>query len=66
VIVAQKLSIPKIQFADHMKEEEDQSVGASVLLRRRTKYSVSHFNGVIFNKNRVEIVPNLVKEMSDL
>jgi hypothetical protein len=30
-----------IQFIDHMKlnKKEDQSVGASILLRRRTKYS---------------------------
>ena len=35
-ILAQKLGIPKIQFTDHMKlkKKEDQSVDASVLLRR--------------------------------
>jgi hypothetical protein len=40
-ILAQKFGIPKIQFTDHMtlNKKEDQSVGASVLLRRRTKYS---------------------------
>jgi hypothetical protein len=40
-ILAQKLQITRIQFTDHMKlkKKEDQSVGASVLLRRRTKYS---------------------------
>jgi hypothetical protein len=34
-ILAQKLGITKIQFKDHMKlkKKEDQSVGASVLLR---------------------------------
>jgi hypothetical protein len=38
-ILAQKLRIPKIQFTDHMKlKEEDQSVDASVHLRRGTKY----------------------------
>jgi hypothetical protein len=38
-ILAQKLGIPKIQFTDHMKlkKKEDQSVGASVLLRREKK-----------------------------
>ena len=37
-----KLHIPKIQFTDHMKlkKKEDQSVGASVLLRRGTKYRI--------------------------
>jgi hypothetical protein len=41
-ILAQKLQITRIQFTDHMKlnKKEDQSVGASVLLRRRTKYSL--------------------------
>jgi hypothetical protein len=40
-VLAQKLQITKIQFTDHMKlkKKEDQSVGALVLLRRRTKYS---------------------------
>jgi hypothetical protein len=39
-ILAQKLGIAKIQFTDHMKlKKEDQSVDASVLLRRRNKYS---------------------------
>jgi hypothetical protein len=35
-ILAQMLRIAKIQFTDHMKlkKKEDQSVGASVLLRR--------------------------------
>ena len=34
-------AITVIQFRDHMKvkKKEDQSVGASALLRRRTKYS---------------------------
>ena len=37
--LAQKLGIPKIQFADHMKlkKKEDQSMGALVLLRRGNK-----------------------------
>jgi hypothetical protein len=37
---AQKLQILKIQFIDHMKlkKKEEQSVGSSVLLRRKTKY----------------------------
>ena len=40
-ILAPKLKILKIQFTDHMKlkKKEDQSVGASVFLRRRIKYS---------------------------
>jgi hypothetical protein len=39
-ILAPKLQVTRIQFTDHMKlnKKEDQSVGASVLLRRRTKY----------------------------
>ena len=38
-ILAQKLRIPKIPFTDHMKlkKKEDQSMDASVLLRRRNK-----------------------------
>jgi hypothetical protein len=39
--LAPKLGIPKIQFTDHMrlKKKEDQSVDASVLLKRGNKYS---------------------------
>jgi hypothetical protein len=38
-ILAQKFSIPKIQFKDHMKlqKKEDYSVDSSVLLRRGIK-----------------------------
>jgi hypothetical protein len=38
-ILAQKLGISKIQFTDHMKlkNNEDQSLDASVLLRRGNK-----------------------------
>ena len=38
-ILAQKLGIPKIQFTDHMKlkNKENQSVDALVLLRRGNK-----------------------------
>jgi hypothetical protein len=38
-ILAQKLKIPKISFTDHMKlkEKEDQSMHASVHLRKGTK-----------------------------
>jgi hypothetical protein len=41
VEIVQKFRIPKIQFTDNMKlkKKEDQSVDASVLLRRGTKYS---------------------------
>jgi hypothetical protein len=36
--LAQKFGIPKIQFTDHMKpKKEDQSMYASVLLRRGNK-----------------------------
>jgi hypothetical protein len=40
-ILTQKLGIPKIQFTDHLKlnKKEDQCVGGSTILRRRTKYS---------------------------
>jgi hypothetical protein len=40
LILAQKLGIPKIQFTDYMKlkTKENQSVQASVLLRRGNKY----------------------------
>jgi hypothetical protein len=40
-IFAQKPRIPKTQFTDQMKfeKEEDQSVDASVLLRRGKQYS---------------------------
>jgi hypothetical protein len=40
-MLAPKLQILKIQFTDHMKlkKKEDQRVGISVLLRRKTKYS---------------------------
>jgi hypothetical protein len=39
VDISQKLGIHKIQFTDHMKlkKKEDQSVDASVLLRRGNK-----------------------------
>jgi hypothetical protein len=38
-ILAQKLSIPKVQFAKHIKlQKEDQSVDTSILLKRGTKY----------------------------
>ena len=38
-ILGQKLRIPKIQFAKHMKlkKKEDQSVNTLILLRRRNK-----------------------------
>jgi hypothetical protein len=38
-VLAQSLEIPKIQFTDHMKlkKKENQSVDASVLLRRHNK-----------------------------
>jgi hypothetical protein len=38
-ILSQELQIPKKQFTDHMKlkKKEDQSMGASVLLRKGNK-----------------------------
>jgi hypothetical protein len=38
-ILAQKLGIPEIQFTDHMKlkKKEDQSVDASVLIRKENE-----------------------------
>jgi hypothetical protein len=40
-VLAQKLKITRIKFTDHMNlnNKEDESVGVSDLLRRRTKYS---------------------------
>jgi hypothetical protein len=39
-ILGQKLRIPKMQFAKHMKlkNKKDQSVDTSILLRRGNKY----------------------------
>jgi hypothetical protein len=39
--ISPKLRIPKIKFTDHMKlkKKEDQSVDASILLRREKKDS---------------------------
>jgi hypothetical protein len=44
-ILAQKLGLSKIQFTDHMKlkKKEDQSVGASFLLRKGNKILLSIF-----------------------
>jgi hypothetical protein len=41
LILAQKLRISKMQFTDHMKhkKKEEQSVDASVLLRRRKQHT---------------------------
>ena len=40
-ILAPMLRIPKMQYTDHMKlKKDDQSMGASVLPRRGTKYSL--------------------------
>ena len=46
-ILAQKFRIPKIQFTDPMKskKKKDQSVNASVLLRRRNKILTGENNG---------------------
>jgi hypothetical protein len=52
-ILARKLQITKMQFIDHMKlkKKEDQSVGASVLLRRGNKLPME---GAIETKCRAE------------
>jgi hypothetical protein len=61
-ILAQKLRIPKIQFAKHMKlkKKEDQSVDTSILLRRGNKIPME---GVTEIKFRAEtegmIIPRL-------
>jgi hypothetical protein len=49
---AQKLSIPKIQFTNHMKlKNEDQSVDTLILLRRGNKIPIG---GVTETKSRAE------------
>jgi hypothetical protein len=52
-ILAQKLRIPKIQFAKHMKlkKKEDQRVDTLILLRRGNKISME---GVTETKFRAE------------
>jgi hypothetical protein len=52
-ILAQKLRIPKIQFAKHMKlkKKEGQSVDTSILLRRENKMPMQ---GVTETKFRAE------------
>jgi hypothetical protein len=49
-ILAQKLRIPKIQFAKHMKlkKKEDRSVDTSILLRRGHSWPMAKLN----NHNR--------------
>jgi hypothetical protein len=49
-ILSQKLTIPKIQFTDHMKlkKKEDQSVDTSVLLRREVKILMGGDTGTKF------------------
>jgi hypothetical protein len=49
-ISAQKLRIPKIQFAKHMKlkKKEDQSVVTSILLRRGNKIAIKGVTETMF------------------
>jgi hypothetical protein len=63
-ILAQKLQITKIQFADHMKlkKKEDQSVSALILLRR-TKYSQEQ---MWILKCRAESEGKATQRLSDL
>jgi hypothetical protein len=50
-ILAQKLRIPKIQFAKHkkIKKKEDQRVATSFLLRIGTKYTWKEFRNKVWS-----------------
>jgi hypothetical protein len=50
MLAAQKLIIPKIQFAKHrkLKEKEGQSVDASILLRRGNKIPMEGVTETMF------------------
>jgi hypothetical protein len=52
-ILAQKLGIPKIQFTEDMKlrMKENQNVGASVLLRKGTKYSPEQIGRQVWSRD---------------
>jgi hypothetical protein len=64
-ILAQKLEIPKIQFTYHMKlkEKEDQSVDASVLLIRGNKM---HTEGNSETKHGAETEGNVIQRLPHL
>ena len=64
-MLAQKHGIPKIQFTDHMKlrKKEDQSVGASDLLRKR-KQMLREAN--VETKCRIETEGNAIQKFSYL
>ena len=62
-ILAQKLRIPKIQFAKHLKlkKKEDQSVDPSILLRRANKIPVEGVTkcGAETEGMTIQILPHL-------
>jgi hypothetical protein len=64
-ILAQKLRIPKIQFAKHMKlkKKEDQSVDTSILLRRGNKIPMEGVTKTKFGAETegisIQILPHL-------
>ena len=64
-ILAQKLSIPKIQFTGHMKlkKKKDQSVATSVLIRRGTKISIG---GVTKTKHGEKTEGKIIQRLSYL
>ena len=64
-ILVQKLRIPKIQFAKHMKLEkkEDQSVDTSILLRRENKIPMEV---VIETKFRAETEEMTIQRLCNL
>jgi hypothetical protein len=61
-IVAQKLRIPKIQFAKHMKlrKKENQNMDALILLRRGNKLSME---GVSETKFRAETEGSTIQRL---
>jgi hypothetical protein len=64
-ILAQKLRVPKINFAKHMKLEkkEDQSVNTSIFLRRANKIPMG---GVTETKFRAEIEGVTIQKLPHL
>jgi hypothetical protein len=64
-ILAQKLRIPKIQFAKHMKlqKKEDQSVDTSILLRRGNKIPMEE---VTETKFRAETEGIIIQKLAHL
>ena len=60
-ILAQKLTIPKIQFARHMKfrKKEDQSVDTLIFLRRWNKIHMGGVTETYFGSDTIQILPHL-------